>query len=64
MIKDRSNGRYYAGNSVWTPNPEEAKVFDDLAAAFETAHADGLENCAVVVFRIGTRQLDAQFPIF
>ncbi len=61
IIKHRITGLYYAGNSVWTNNPEDAHVFEDLSLAFQAAHADGLEDCVVVVLRPG-RAID-QFPI-
>ena len=62
VIKNR-NGRYYAGGGVWTADAGEAKVFDDLSLAFEAAHEAGLENCFIIVFRKGPREVDAQFPI-
>ncbi len=64
VIKHRPSGRYYAGEGLWTADLERAKVFADLAVAMQTARDDGLEDSCIVVFRTGTREVDAQFPIF
>ena len=63
VIKNRKNGTYYGGDGVWTADAGEAKVFDDLSLAFDAAHKAGLRNCCIIVFRSGSREVDAQFPI-
>ncbi len=63
VIKNRRTGRYYAGGGVWTSGAKEAKVFEDLSLAFQAARNDGLENCCIIVFRSGSGEVDAQFPI-
>ena len=64
VIKDRRTGSYYAARGVWTSDALEAKRFEDLSLAFDAAHDEGLENCCVIVFRSGTKEVDAQFPIY
>jgi len=63
VIKNRSTGSYYVASGVWTTDAMKAKIFEDLSLAFHTAHNEGLENCCVVVFRSGSREVDAQFQI-
>jgi hypothetical protein len=63
VIKDRVTGSYYAANGVWTPEAVDAKVFEDLSIAFQTARNEGLKNCCVVVFWSVSREVDAQFQI-
>lgn len=63
VIQHRASGEYYAGQGFWTKHFAEAKLFADLALAFETAHQDGLTGCCVVVFRMGRKEFDAQFLI-
>jgi hypothetical protein len=63
VIKNRSTRNYYVSTGRWTSNARDAKIFKDLSLAFEAAHNDGLKNRTVVVFRTGSREVDAQFPI-
>ena len=61
--KDRTTGNYYVSRGRWTSRPGQAKVFEDLSLAFETARNDALQHCSVIVFRAVSREVDAQFPI-
>jgi len=63
VIKNRRTGKYYAAGGVWTANATEAKIFENLSLAFEAAQNDGLKSCCIIVFRSGSREVDAQFPI-
>ena len=63
VIKNRITGKYYVSSVCWTSNARHAKIFEDLPLAFDRAHNDGLQHCSVIVFRSGSREVDAQFPI-
>ena len=63
VIKNRRTGGYYVSGGVWTANAREARVFEDLALAFELGRKEGLRGCSIIVFRGGFREVDAQFPI-
>ena len=63
VIKNRSSAKNYAAGGVWTANPTEARIFEDLSLALEAAQNDGLKSCSIIVFRSGSREIDAQFPI-
>lgn len=64
VIKHRPSGSYYMGDWTWTKNAADAKIFPDLSVALETARNDGLNDCCIIVLRIGSQEIDAQFPIF
>lgn len=63
VIKNRSTGKFYAAGGAWTSDARLAWVFEDLSRAFDTARAEGLRGCSVVVFSGSSREIDAQFPI-
>jgi hypothetical protein len=63
VIKDRTTGNYYVSRDRWTSKPRQAKVFEDLSLAFQAAHNGHLQHCSVIVFRVPSGQVDAQFPI-
>jgi hypothetical protein len=63
VLKNRSTGKYYVASACWTSDARHAKIFEDLSLAFEVAHNDRLQHCSVIVFRSGSREIDAQFPI-